>query len=103
MDGVLAPGKLRMKAHAQFQQGRYLAFKPDAAGGRLCSASDHLQQGALAGSIDADDAESLSRRHLEAHIFQHPMQLVSRSGPGQEPFGQSRPTGRILPIGLAQL
>ena len=91
-----------MKAHAQFQQGRYLAFKPDAAGGRLCSASDHLQQGALAGSIDADDAESLSRRHLEAHSFSTQCSWcrgLARAGA----IRQSRPTGRILPIGLAQL
>jgi hypothetical protein len=98
---VLATGEIRMEAHAQFEQGGDAAFHVDAAGGRLGGPGDQLEQGALAGAVDADQADRLARGDAEADVLQHPLELVARAA-GQHPFGQARPARRVLFIGLAQ-
>ena len=48
----------------------------DAACGGLHDASDELEQGAFARTVDADDAYGLARLDLKADVLQYPMGLV---------------------------
>ena len=101
--GVLPPGKVGVKAHAQFEQGGHAAADVHAASGGLRGTGEHLEQGALASAIDADDADCLARIDGKAHVLHDPLEGVTRLGTGQHPFRQSRPAGGILPVGLAQV
>lgn len=73
---VLAAGEVALEAHAQFQQRRYAPTQFDAACGGLHDASDELEQGAFARTVDADDAYGLARLDLKADVLQYPMGLV---------------------------
>ena len=59
-EGVLPAGEIGVEAHAKFEQGGDAAGDVHAAGGGLGGAGDHLEQGALAGAVDADDADRLT-------------------------------------------
>ena len=69
---VLAPGKLRVEARPQLQQrGHTTADFHMAVGGGERAAED-LQQGALAGTIAADDAHGFATAHGEVQPLQRP-------------------------------
>src|SRR5690554_3544722 len=66
---ILSPGEFRVEAHAQLQQCGNAAGMMYLAGGRLGGACDHLQQGALARTVDPDDADGLARLDLEVDVL----------------------------------
>jgi len=102
-EGILPTGKIGVEAHTQFEQGGDPAGDVDVAGGGLGGAGDHLEQRALAGTIDADDADRLTGFDSEVDILQHPGERMAGLAAGQQPFGQPRPASGILFIGLTQI
>ena len=100
-EGILSAGEIGVEAHAQFQQGGDPPLDAHPAGGGLGGAGDDLEQGALAGAVDAEDAERLAGRDPEADVTQHPGLVVA--GPAGEPLGGARPLARVTLVGLADL
>src|SRR5690606_15611163 len=75
----------------------------DGARGGLGCASDHLEQRALARTVDPDDADRLSGGNMEADVPENPRQGMSRLLAGNNPFGEPAQSAAVLPVGLAQL
>jgi hypothetical protein len=100
---VLAAGEIGVETHAQFQQRRHAALDRHASRGRLRGAGNELEQRALAGAVDADDAHRFARRELEADVLQHPFLAVALAQERQRPFGQPVPALVVDLVGLAQL
>ena len=76
-EGVLPAGEIGVEAHAEFEQRSHAAGDVHAAGGGLGGAGDHLEQGALAGAVDADDADRLAGVDGEVDVLQHPLEAVA--------------------------
>ena len=102
-EGVLPAGEIGVEAHAEFEQGGDAAGDVHAAGGGLGGAGDHLEQGALAGAVDADDADRLAGVDGEVDVLQHPLEAVARLMARRHPFRQPRPAGGVLLVGLAKV
>ena len=101
-EGVLAPGEVWVKPHAQLQQCCDPTFQLDLPAGRLGGAGDHLQQGTFARAVDANDAHRLAGLDLEIDALQHPVQVMAGAGKRHHPFEQPAPAIRVLLVGLAQ-
>jgi hypothetical protein len=66
-EDILPSGKIWVEAHAQLQQRGHACLPcATAAGGRQGGAGDQLEQGALAGAVNADQADGFARLHREA-------------------------------------
>src|SRR5579875_3937063 len=65
---VLAPGQLRVKPGAYFEQAAHSAVQIDAAGGRLSDSGKNLEQSGLASSVASDYSEHLARHHVQIHV-----------------------------------
>src|SRR5690606_32389565 len=100
---ILAPRKVRVKAHAQFEHGRYPPGRFYCAGGGLGRARDHLEQGALARAIDSDDPDGLASGNGEIDVAEHPLERVPRLVSGNQPLCESTPARIVLLVGLAQI
>lgn len=101
-EDVLPAGEVRVEAHAQLEQRGDPAGHADLAAGRLGGAGDHLQQGALAGAVDPDDADRFARLDGELDLAQDPVQVVARRAERHQPFEQPAPAIGILLVGLAE-
>ena len=66
------PREFGIEAGAQFEQRGDAAVHRERCRGRLQNAGHHLQQGALAGAVFADDAEGFAAADFKAEIVQRP-------------------------------
>ena len=98
-EDILPPGEVGVETHAQFQQRGHAAFGVYAAAGGLCGAGDDFEQGAFAGTVDANDADGLAGVDGEVDVAQHPSFVVP--GFAGEPFQHPRPFAGIAFVGLA--
>lgn len=71
--------------------------------GGLGGAGDQFQQGAFAGTVDADDADGLARLHSKIDVLQHPLGAVVLAFAEGNPLAQARPSGGVLFVGFAQI
>jgi len=69
---ILAPAQLGMEAGTDLQQAGNTAADGDPALGGLRNPAEDLEQGRLAGTIAADDAEGLPVLDLEGDVLQRP-------------------------------
>ena len=69
---VLAPAEFRIEAGPKLQQRGDPARAKHSSRGWLQDAADHLQKGALAGSIGPQDGHHFAPANLEAYIPQRP-------------------------------
>ena len=70
--GVLEPGQLTVEPGADLEQRADPTPGAGAPLGRRGDAVDHLEQGALAGAVGADDPERASLVDAERHVAQRP-------------------------------
>ncbi len=99
--GVVAAAELVVEAKAEFEQRGDATLDLDLAGGGVRGAGDEFEQGALAGAVDADDAERLARFDAEVEVAQHPGELVARSA--SEPFEEAVAAAGVVAEGFAEL
>ena len=92
-EGVLPAGEIGVETHAEFEQGGDAAGDMHAAGGGLGGAGDHLEQGALAGAVDADDADRLAGLDGEVDVLQHPLEAVARPVAAASPIPPAATSG----------
>jgi hypothetical protein len=59
----------------------------DAAFIGLCRSGNHLQQGAFAGTVDANDSYRFTWLYLEADLSEHPVQVMPDRSSRDDPFG----------------
>ena len=84
---IVAAGEFGIESGAQFQQGRDAPVYRERAAGGMQNAGHHLQQGAFAGAVFADDAEGLAAAHLEADVLQSPeIPMASHAVEGEQFF-----------------
>ena len=67
---VLPPGELGMESRPHLEQAAHPPPELDAARGRGGDPVDDLEQGALAGTVSADDAHHLAPAHVKGHAVQ---------------------------------
>jgi hypothetical protein len=67
-----------VEAGPDFEQAGDAAANAGAALGRLCDATQELEQGRFSGAISADDSERLATLDLEGYVPKRPKILVSR-------------------------
>ena len=99
---VLAAAEVRMKAHPQLEQGRHAAPELHLPLGRLGRPREDLEQRALPGAVQADDAHRLPRRDPERDPAERPEGLVPDEASPRRPLAEPMPRPRIASIGLAQ-
>ena len=75
-----------LKPAPEFQQRRDAAVDRHRSRSGREDSGDHLQQGALAGAVFADDAEGFAALHLEADVVQRPEILVALQAVERQQF-----------------
>ena len=74
---IIAPAEFRVEARAQLEQRRNAPVHGDVSRGGMHDAGHHLQQGALARSVFADNTESFTALDVEIDIAQRPKIAVA--------------------------
>ncbi len=77
---VLAAREFRMKTGSDFEKARDTTLDRNAPGARLGDARENFQQGRLACTVAADDAENLATLDVKAHILERPEFLDGFAG-----------------------
>ena len=99
-EDVLAAGQLAVEAGADLEQRADAAVDPGRARGRLDDARQQLQKRALAGAVQADDADVLAAADLERRVPQRPelvlAMAVSSGRRSSEPNPSARRSRRLL-------
>ena len=88
---VLASGELRVEARAQLEEGRDPPAHLDRAARGGERAGDHLEEGALAGTVPPEDPEAGGRGDLEGDWVEGVEVLVVAPGLAAEPFPHPAP------------
>ena len=70
---VVAAGEFRIESGAEFEQRGDASVDGGGPGGGLKNSGADLQQGALAGSVFADDTERLAAAHFEGNVAKGPV------------------------------
>src|SRR5690606_35640093 len=85
---VLPAGQVRVEPGTQLEEGGEPTAQQHAAGGRLHDPADHLQQGALAGAVGADEADGAAGVDTHVDVAQRPEVVLVLVGAAevQEPF-----------------